>query len=138
MLSKLDQLANRLVELDELLMTEGVTANMDSYRKMTREHAELAPLVAVYRQYESALANTAEAQDMLHDPEMKDFAQEEIEAAKVQMAALEQELQKMLLPKDAEREEISRRFLWRSQRNLRFLSVRKSAFIQRTQASERR
>jgi len=101
MLSKLDQLANRLVELDELLMTEGVTANMDSYRKMTREHAELAPLVAVYRQYESALANTAEAQDMLHDPEMKDFAQEEIEAAKVQMAALEQELQKMLLPKDA-------------------------------------
>jgi len=101
MLSKLDQLANRLVELDELLMTEGVTANMDSYRKMTREHAELSPLVAVYRQYESALANTAEAQEMLQDPEMKDFAQEEIEAAKVRMADLEQELQKMLLPKDA-------------------------------------
>jgi len=101
MLSKLDQLANRLVELDELLMTEGVTANMDSYRKMTREHAELSPLVAVYRQYESALANTAEAQELLQDPEMKDFAQEEIEAAKVRMAALEQELQKMLLPKDA-------------------------------------
>ena len=101
MLSKLDQLANRLVELDELLMTEGVTANMDSYRKMTREHAELSPLVAVYRQYESALANTAEAQELLQDPEIKEFAQEEIEAAKVRMAALEQELQKMLLPKDA-------------------------------------
>jgi peptide chain release factor 1 len=101
MLSKLDQLANRLVELDELLMTEGVTANMDSYRKMTREHAELSPLVAVYRQYEGALANTAEAQEMLQDPEMKEFAQEEIEAAKVRMADLEQELQKMLLPKDA-------------------------------------
>lgn len=101
MLSKLDQLANRLVELDELLMTEGVTADMDSYRKMTREHAELSPLVAVYRQYESALANTAEAQEMLQDPEMKEFAQEEIEAAKVRMAGLEQELQKMLLPKDA-------------------------------------
>jgi len=101
MLSKLDQLANRLVELDELLMTEGITANMDSYRKMTREHAELSPLVAVYRQYESALANTAEAQELLQDPEMKDFAQEEIEAAKVRMAELEQELQKMLLPKDA-------------------------------------
>jgi len=101
MLSKLDQLANRLVELDELLMTEGVTADMDNYRKMTREHAELSPLVAVYRQYESALANTAEAQELLQDPEIKEFAQEEIEAAKVRMAALEQELQKMLLPKDA-------------------------------------
>ncbi|MBD8725159.1 MAG: peptide chain release factor 1 [Massilia sp.] len=101
MLSKLDQLANRLVELDELLMTEGVTADMDNYRKMTREHAELSPLVAVYRQYESALANTAEAQELLQDPEMKEFAQEEIEAAKVRMTALEQDLQKMLLPKDA-------------------------------------
>ena len=41
MLAKLDQLANRLVELDELLMHEGATSNMDSYRKMTREHAEI-------------------------------------------------------------------------------------------------
>jgi peptide chain release factor 1 len=48
MLAKLDQLANRLVELDELLMSEGATDNMDAYRKMTREHAELGPLVAVY------------------------------------------------------------------------------------------
>ena len=46
MLAKLDQLANRLVELDELLMSEGATSNMDSYRKMTREHSELQPLVA--------------------------------------------------------------------------------------------
>ena len=32
---------HRLVELDELLMHEGATSNMDSYRKMTREHAEI-------------------------------------------------------------------------------------------------
>jgi len=101
MLSKLDQLANRLVELDELLMSEGATANMDSYRKMTREHAELSPLVAVYRQYQSALDDTAAAQELLQDPEMKEFAQEEIEGAKERMAGLEMELQKMLLPKDA-------------------------------------
>jgi peptide chain release factor 1 len=49
MLAKLDQLANRLVELDELLMSQDATANMDNYRKMTREHAELGPLVALYR-----------------------------------------------------------------------------------------
>ena len=101
MLFKLDQLANRLVELDELLMSEGATANMDSYRKMSRERAELAPLVDVYQQYQGALADTAAAQELLSDPDMKDFAQEEIEAAKERMAALELELQKMLLPKDA-------------------------------------
>lgn len=101
MLFKLDQLANRLVELDELLMSEGATANMDSYRKMSRERAELAPLVDVYRQYQGALGDIEAAQELLQDPEMKDFAQEEIESAKERMAGLELELQKMLLPKDA-------------------------------------
>jgi peptide chain release factor 1 len=55
MLAKLDQLANRLTELDELLMSEGATDNMDAYRKMTREHAELGPLVALYHDYQQAL-----------------------------------------------------------------------------------
>jgi peptide chain release factor 1 len=101
MLSKLDQLANRLVELDELLMHQDATSNMDNYRKMTREHAELGPLVALYHGYQEAERDIAAAQDMLGDPDMKEFAQEEIEAAKGNMARLELELQKMLLPKDA-------------------------------------
>ena len=101
MLAKLDQLANRLVELDELLMSEGATSNMDAYRKMTREHAELGPLVALYKSYQDAVGDLDAAQEMLSDPEMKDFAQDEIEAAKARLAELEIELQKMLLPKDA-------------------------------------
>src|SRR5258708_23933082 len=43
MLAKLDQLTERLQELNDLLMQEDATANMDNYRKMTREHAELGP-----------------------------------------------------------------------------------------------
>jgi peptide chain release factor 1 len=101
MLAKLDQLANRLVELDELLGHETATSNMDNYRKMTREHAEIGPLVALYAQFQQANQDMAEAQQMLADPEMKEFAQEEIETAKTRLAELELELQKMLLPKDA-------------------------------------
>jgi peptide chain release factor 1 len=100
MLAKLDQLANRLVELDELLMSEGATAHMDNYRKMTREHAEIGPLVALYADFGRAQDDLSEAQEMLADPEMKDFAQDEIEAAKARMAQLERDLQTMLLPKD--------------------------------------
>jgi len=101
MLSKLDQLANRLVELDQLLMSEDATSNMDNYRKMTREHAELGPLVELYHAFQKVNGDIAAAQEMLSDPDMKDFAQEEIEAAKARMAELDIELQKMLLPKDA-------------------------------------
>jgi peptide chain release factor 1 len=100
MLAKLDQLANRLVELDHLLMSEGATSNMDSYRKMTREHSELGPLVTLYNDYQQAQGDIEEAQAMLSDPDMKEFAQEEIESGKTRIAALELDLQKMLLPKD--------------------------------------
>ena len=100
MLAKLDQLANRLVELDELLMHQEATSNMDNYRKMTREHAEIGPLVALYKDFQRFHADIAEAQEMLQDPDMKEFAQEEIEAGKRRVAALELDLQKMLLPKD--------------------------------------
>ena len=101
MLAKLDQLANRLEEVGELLMREDATASMDNYRKLTREHAEVGPLVALYKSYNQAENDVAAAQEMLSDPEMKEFVQEEIDTARQQMEQLERDLQKMLLPKDA-------------------------------------
>ena len=101
MLAKLDQLSERLEEVGQLLMREDATASMDNYRKLSREHAEIGPLVALYQSYTEAEKDAAAAQQMLQDPEMKVFAQEEIEAAKERMTALEADLQKMLLPKDA-------------------------------------
>lgn len=100
MLTKLDHLAERLVEINQLLMQEGSTSNMDNYRKLNREHAELTPVVALYHRYQQAQTDIASAQDMLSDPEMKEFAQEEIGAAKAVIDNLDVELQKMLLPKD--------------------------------------
>ena len=100
MSAKLDQLTQRLQEVGDLLSQPEATADMDSYRKLTREHAELGPLVALYAEYTRTENDAQAAQGMLADPDMKDFAQEEIEAAKSRMAQLDVDLQKMLLPKD--------------------------------------
>ncbi|HJV86800.1 MAG TPA: peptide chain release factor 1 [Noviherbaspirillum sp.] len=100
MLAKLDQLSERLEELNNLLMQEGVTSDMDQYRRLTREHAELGPLVALYKEYRKAGDDIEAAQEMLSDPDMKELAQEEIAAAKERIEQLELDLQKMLLPKD--------------------------------------
>ncbi len=100
MLSKLDQLSERLEELNSLLIQEGVTNDMDQYRKLTREHAELGPLVALYQDYKQAGEDIKTAQEMLADPDMKELAQEEIATAKARIEQLEADLQKMLLPKD--------------------------------------
>jgi peptide chain release factor 1 len=87
-------------EIDRLMASEGITDNMENYLKLTREHAEITPIVAQYRAYVQTEADMAEAQKMLSDPEMKEFAQEEIETAKSRHDEIDIELQKLLLPKD--------------------------------------
>ncbi len=100
LLAKLDQLTHRLEEVSALLNQENATADMAQYRKLTREHAELDPLVAVHAQWVQAQEDIRTAQEMLSDPEIKAFAQEELETAQARLAALELELQRMMLPKD--------------------------------------
>ncbi len=100
LLDKLQALAERLEEVTALLGSPEATADMDTYRKLTREHAEITPVVETYCQYTQAQSDIAAAEEMLADPEMKAFAAEEIDAAQSRMALLDTELQKLLLPKD--------------------------------------
>ncbi|MBA4709665.1 peptide chain release factor 1 [Aquitalea aquatica] len=98
--TKLSQLADRLEEVTHLLASESATADMDQFRKLTREHAELTPVVETFQQYQQCETDIATAGEMLSDPDMKEFAQLEIDEGREKMAALELELQKLLLPKD--------------------------------------
>ncbi|VVE16962.1 peptide chain release factor 1 [Pandoraea horticolens] len=100
MQAKLDQLMQRLVELDGLLSQSDVTRDLDNYRKLTREHAELAPVVEQYRQYRDAQDDVAAAQEMAADPEMREFAEDEAANARARMDDMEGTLQRMLLPRD--------------------------------------
>ncbi len=46
---RLTRLSVRLEELNQLLSSESVTANLDNYRKLTREHSEIVPVSATYK-----------------------------------------------------------------------------------------
>lgn len=100
MQSKLDQLTTRLAELNDLLSRENVTADLDQYRKLTREHAEIGPVVEHYAQWRQARADELAAQELLADASMRDFAEDELRDARDRMGRLAAELQTMLLPKD--------------------------------------
>ena len=102
--SKLDQLADRLEELNGLLGAPEATGNLDRYRAMTREHADLTPIANGLQAYRQAEADLAAAADMASDPSMRAFADEERAAAQVRIVALEAELQAALLPKDPDDE----------------------------------
>ena len=97
---KLEQLARRLEELNAMLSSEQATSDMDEYRKLSREHAEITPVVERYRDYRAALGDAQAAKDMLADAEMRVFGQSELESAQARMDEIEFDLQKLLLPKD--------------------------------------
>lgn len=101
---KLQHLERRLAELDRLLASEQATRDLDAYRKLTREHAEIAPAVELYRDYRKAEENLTAAQQMLADPEIRELAETEIAASKEAMERIEADLQRELLPKDPDDE----------------------------------
>ncbi|QDC79426.1 peptide chain release factor 1 [Candidatus Methylopumilus universalis] len=100
MQKKLAALSDRIQELNTLLSSETITNDMDHYRKITKEHSDITPIVDEYHAYKKNEDNLNEAQSMLSDPEMKEFAQEEIEQCKLKIVTIEDNLQKLLLPKD--------------------------------------
>ena len=92
----------RLHELDALLSAPDATQDMERFRKLTREHAENGALIEPWLRYQQREAELAEARVMAQedDAEMAAMARDEIADAEAELAALEQELQLLLLPKD--------------------------------------
>jgi peptide chain release factor 1 len=100
MRTRLGQLATRLAEIDTQLAAEDAARDMNRFRALSRERAEIEPVVARFNDWRNAEYAGAAAREMLSDPDMKALAEEEIETAKTRSAALEDELQRLLLPKD--------------------------------------
>jgi peptide chain release factor 1 len=98
--SKLAQLGARLEELTMLLSSEDVTRDMDNYRKLTREHAEIGPVVDLYAAYRKAERDVAAALEMAGDPEMRELAEAEVREGRQQLEQIEAQLQTLLLPRD--------------------------------------
>lgn len=99
---KLDNLADRYQELGALLSDASVISDQNKFRALSKEYSELKPVIACYRQYQSASNDLLAAEEMLSDadPEMKKLGEEEKKLALANQEALDLELQKLMLPKD--------------------------------------
>ncbi len=100
----LDRQQWRLEELDALLSAPDVVNDMARFRQLSREHAELSELGALYKQFQLRNLDLTEAQSLLKDPEMADMAAEEITACEADLLRLDEALQALLLPKDPDDE----------------------------------
>lgn len=99
---KLERLKERYEEVSALLSEAEVINNQNQFRDLSKEYAELEPVVQSYRQYMTLLSNIDEAKQLLidGDTDMKEMAEEELRECEAQLEPMELELQKLLLPKD--------------------------------------
>ncbi len=100
MLDKLNALVLRWEDLEAQLSDPAVYGDTEKLRNVNRELKELGPVVETYQAYRQAQQSRAEAEELLHDPEFRTLAQEELAAAKAKQEQLEQDLKRLLLPKD--------------------------------------
>jgi peptide chain release factor 1 len=98
--TQLERYPVRLQELDFFLQQPEVVQDMERYRALTREHAEVSEVASLYQRFLQREDDLAQAREMLEDAEMADMARDEIASIEVELPALEDELQRLLLPKD--------------------------------------
>src|SRR4030081_2494117 len=103
MFERLDQIEARYEELTNATPSPDIVNDSARYQKTAKAHAEVAPIVENYREYKDLTKGIAESKGVLadeKDPEMRAYAQEELDKLEARVAAVEEELKVLLLPKD--------------------------------------
>ena len=103
MLDKLHAVEEKYRELESLISDPAVLADMPKWQKLSREHAQLAPVVEKYREYKKVREGLLEAKALFDDnpdADMRRLAEDEIAELRPRLEALERELPILLLPKD--------------------------------------
>ena len=100
MLEKLRELSLRYESLETQLTDPAVYGDAGRLAAVNRELRELQPVVEAYRAYQAADSRRREAEELLHDPEMKEMAQDELAEAKEELEQLKEKLTILLLPRD--------------------------------------
>lgn len=100
MRAKLSSLGRRLEEIDAMLSSPEVGSDMNKFRDLSRERAEIEPVVQKVREYEKYEKQRTESEELLSDPDMKELAQAEFTECREKLEQLDKDLEIMLLPTD--------------------------------------
>ena len=102
MFEKLKGVEERYLEIEKRLSDPEIVKDRQAYQRFVREHAELNKIVSVFNEYQKVLQGIEDSTELLQDsdPEIKNLAREEIAALNQNKNRLEDDLKKLLLPKD--------------------------------------
>ncbi len=100
MFDKFEWILSRYEELSEAIVQPEIIGDPAKYQACLKERAALEPQAEAWRRYCALLDDIAQAQEMLHDPDLAVMAQEELDLLLPQKTEMEQELRILLLPRD--------------------------------------
>ena len=100
MFEKLENVEKRYDELTKLISDPEIISNHAEWQKLMKEHASIEDVVSKFREYKKVKQDMEEAEELMHDPEMKELAESEYYEVKDQLPKLEEELKFLLIPKD--------------------------------------
>ena len=100
LLARLDRLADRHEELDALLADAGVIADQQQFRRLSREHAGLTPVVEALHRHRRCLREQQEAAALLAEPDFRELAEQDLRALQTEQVTLEQSLLDLMVPRD--------------------------------------
>ena len=102
LIDKLQQLVARSEELGALLSDPDIINDQNRFRDLSKEYAQLEPVVALFNQFERAQADQGAAEEMAadSDADVRAMGKEEVETLKDSMTELEIAVRKALIPKD--------------------------------------
>jgi len=99
---RLEQLVDRFEEVSALLSDPATIADQNKFRDLSREFAEIEPVVKCFQAWRQSLADIEAAEELSKDgdAEMREMAEEELASARARSEELDEELQRLMLPKD--------------------------------------
>jgi len=100
LLTKLQQIQVRFCTVESELSDPSIAERLDDFRRLSKERADLTPVVETFLEYEAAARDLESAEAWLAEPELREFAQEEIGRLKGLLEEHAAALQLLLLPKD--------------------------------------
>jgi peptide chain release factor 1 len=102
MFDKLHEIEARFEKLNRLLSEPEIIRNRKEFELLAREHAELSPLIEAYKNFKKVSRQLEEAHQMTldGDEELRELAREEVHTLKKQLAAIDDELKRLMLPRD--------------------------------------
>ena len=102
MFDKLESIESRYLELEKELSDPAIIANQPEYQRLAKEHADLMPSVQTFRKHRELAARLEDNRELLSDtdPDIRELAQEDSSQIQIELDKLEDELKRLLIPKD--------------------------------------